>query len=141
MKLKIVLEVGDRIIIKPKEWFENNCKIVSQGGYYLYDRYLLKQGWIKALTVNLLDYAGLMGEIVEVLDSRETLIEYGSIMYIIKIIGSNNDNIIYKVYPDVLMSEKYLSIKDKLNEYCNTFCIQECQENCPIKKIIHENNI
>lgn len=141
MKLKIVLEVGDKIILRPKEWFENNCVIVSQGGYYLYDRYLLKQGWIKALTVNLLDYAGLMGEIIEVLDSRETLIEYGSIMYIIKIIGSNNDNVIYKVYPDVLMSEKYSSIKDKLNEYCNVFCIQECQENCPIKKIIHENNI
>lgn len=141
MKLKIVLEVGDKIILRPKEWFENNCIIVSQGGYYLYDRYLLKQGWIKALTVNLLDYAGLMGEIIEVLDSRETLIEYGSIMYIIKIIGSNNNNVIYKVYPDVLMSEKYSSIKDKLNEYCNVFCIQECQENCPIKKIIHENNI
>lgn len=87
--------------------------------------------------MNLLDYAGLMGEIIEVLDSRETLIEYGSI----KIIGSKNDNVIYKVYPDVLMSEKYSSIKDKLNEYCNIFCIQECQENCPIKKIIHENNI
>jgi len=51
-------------------------------------------------------------------------------MYIIKIIGSNNDNVIYKVYPDVLMSEKYSSIKDKLNEYCNIFVYKN------VKKIV-----
>lgn len=139
MKLiKIVLEVGDKIIIKPKEWFDNNCKIVFKKENYLYNCYLLKLGWAKTLTTDLLDCAGLIGEIIEILDSKEILIEYGSIMYIIRIIDSDK---VYKVYPDILISERYLFVKDKLNEYCNIFCIQECSEYCPIKKIIHENNI
>ena len=132
MKLELKLEIGDKVLIRPKEWFDKYCKLVGQGNR----RFYFKSGWIKPVEEVVINYTGKTAIVTKVLDNPETIKKYGSTMYEVRVINDEWDSIILtNIYPELLISNNYIDILDKIKEYCENYCINECQDNCPIKLI------